>query len=179
MYDRALDAAEIARHCTLWTQGHAGQLTNAPGLRALYLFDEGRGQQAEDSSGNRHEVTIPAVYQVVQKEFLIPPWKDLVDDHPDYPDIVANILGFVPFGFCYFLYRRALKPNQSAANALRAVLAGSAVSLTIEIIQAWLPDRVSSMTDLLTNIAGTVLGVALAMAIQPKVAKAESASEAR
>jgi VanZ family protein len=179
VYDRALDAAEIARHCTLWTQGHAGQLTNAPGLRALYLFDEGRGQQAEDSSGNRHEVTIPAVYQVVQKEFLIPPWKDLVDDHPDYPDIVANILGFVPFGFCYFLYRRALKPNQSAANALRAVLAGSAVSLTIEIIQAWLPDRVSSMTDLLTNIAGTVLGVALAMAIQPKVAKAESASEAR
>jgi len=179
LYIRALDAAEIARHHTLWTQGHAGQLANAPGLRALYLFNEGRGQQAEDSSGNRHHVIVPAVYQVIQKEFLIPPWKDLVYDHPDYSDIVVNILGFVPFGFCYFLHRRRLRPNRWVTNTLLVVLAGSAVSLTIEIIQAWLPNRVSSTTDLLTNTAGTLLGVALALAMRPKVTKAEAAPKTR
>jgi VanZ family protein len=179
IYNQALDASEIAQHHVLWTQGHARQLVKAPGLTELYLFDEGGGQQAEDSSGHRHHVIIPAIYQVIHKEFLIPPWKDIAYDRPNYLDIVVNILGFVPFGFCFFLHCRLPRPNQWATNALFVVLAGAAVSLTIEVIQAWLPNRVSSMTDLLSNTAGTLLGVVLALAIRPKVTNAESALEVR
>ena len=179
IYSRALDAAEIAQHHTLWTQGHARQLTNAPGLTALYLFDEGNGRRAEDSSGNRHHVIIPEIFQAVHRQILIPPWKDLSYNGPDYPDIVVNILGFVPFGFCFFLHRRLARPNQWATNALFVVLAGAAISLTIEVIQAWLPNRVSSTTDLLTNTAGTLLGVALALAIRSKVTNAKFTPAAR
>ncbi|MGB7768468.1 MAG: VanZ family protein [Verrucomicrobiia bacterium] len=179
LYNRALNTAEIARHHTLWTQGHAAQLSNAPGLRALYLFDEGRGQQAEDSSGNRHHVVIPMVFQPIHRELLIPPWKDIAYDRPDYSDIVINILGFLPFGFCFYLYRCSLRPNQRAASAVLVVFTGAAVSLTIEVIQAWLPNRTSSITDLLTNTAGTLLGVALALAIRHTVTNAESAPEVR
>jgi len=92
---------------------------------------------------------------------------------PDYSDMVVNILGFVPFGFCFYLHRWSLRPNQRATNALLVVLTGAAVSLTIEIIQAWLPNRVSSISDVLTNAAGTLLGVALAIAIQSKVTNTE------
>lgn len=179
LYNRALEAAEISQHQKLWTQGHAGQLSNAPGLTALYQFDEGRGQQAADSFDNRHHVSIPATYEVVHKEFLIPPWKDIAYNRPNYSDIVVNTLGFMPFGCCFFLYRHSLRPRQWAANALLVVLTGATVSLTIEIIQAWLPNRVSSTTDLLTNTAGTLLGVVLALAIRPKVAQAESAPATR
>ena len=109
---------EIAEHHALWTQGHARQLGSAPGLTALYLFDEGGGQQAEDSSGNRHHVIIPTIYQAVHKEFLITPWKDIAYDRLNYLDIVVNILGFVPFGFCFFLHRRLLRAESMGEPTL-------------------------------------------------------------
>jgi VanZ family protein len=179
VYNRALNAAEIAEHHTLWMQSQAGQLTNEPGLTALYLFDEGGGRRANDSSGSHHQIIIPEIFQPVHKEFLIPPWKDLSYNEPDYSDIAVNILGFMPFGFCFFLHRRFVRPNQLAANFLFVVLVGALVSLTIEIIQAWLPNRVSSTTDLLTNAAGTLLGAVLALAIRPKITPAKSEPEAR
>ncbi len=179
LYRRALDAAEIARHSALWTYGRAGQLTNAPGLTALYLFDEGPGQQPGDSSGNHHRIIIPAIFEPVHKEFLISPWRDIAYNRPDYSDIAVNIFGFVPFGFCFLLHRHRLKPNQRAANALLVVLAGAAVSLAIELIQAWLPNRTSSVTDLLTNTTGTLLGMVLALAIQSKVTDTKSTPETR
>jgi hypothetical protein len=169
LYHRALDPAEITRHYALWTQGRARQLAKTPGLTALYLFNEGAGQWVQDSSGNHHDVIIPAVFRPIQRDFLIPPWKDLSYRRPDYSDIVVNILGFMPFGFCFFLHRCLLEPRQWAANVWRVILAGAMVSLTIETIQVWLPDRVSSTTDLLTNTAGTLLGVVLAMAVRTKV----------
>ncbi len=169
IYNRALDAEEIARHSALWTQNRAGQLTNAPGLTALYLFDERGGRRAEDASGNRHHVVIPGIYQVVQKKFLSAPWNDLAHGQPDYSDIVVNVLGFMPFGFCFFLHRRSVRPDRRAANFWLVILTGAAVSLTIELVQAWLPNRDSSMTDLLTNIFGTLLGVLLARAVRTKL----------
>lgn len=179
IYHRALDTAEIARHCTLWTQSQAGQLTNASGLRALYLFDEGHGQQANDVSDHRHHLIIPAAFQPVHRDFLIAPSKDNSNQHLDYSDIVINVLGFMPFGFCFFLYRRSLKPNRAFNNVLRVVLAGATVSLMIEVTQAWLPNRVSSTMDLLTNTTGALLGAALALAMLRKLTKAQPASEIR
>jgi hypothetical protein len=177
IYNRALNAAEIAGHYALWTHGQARQLTDVSGLAALYLFDERGGQHADDSSGNQHRVIIPENFQAVHKEFLIPPWKDISYDHPDYSDIAVNILGFIPFGYCFFLHRRLVRPDQPAPNLVLAVFVGSLVSLTIEIIQAWLPNRVSSMTDLLTNTFGALLGAVLALAIKPKFTPVKSEPE--
>ncbi|HVU09317.1 MAG TPA: VanZ family protein [Verrucomicrobiae bacterium] len=164
LFNRRLDTAEIAAHRELWTSGNARQLTNAPGLTALYLFDEGGGQQVKDLSGNRHRVVIPEIFQPLHRRVLIPPWKDLAyNNTPDYSDIAVNILGFIPFGFCFSIYRRAVAPNRQTTNFLFVMLAGFAISLTIELIQVWLPNRTSSMTDLLTNTTGTLIGVMLAV----------------
>lgn len=169
LYNRALDSTQIARHYALWTRGHTDQLTSAASLRAFYLFKEGHGRLAEDFSGNRHHLVIPAIFQPVHRELLIPPWKDLSYHHPDYSDIAVNILGFVPFGFCFFLYCLRLRPKNRNTNFLFVVFAGAAVSLAIEVIQAWLPNRTSSLMDLLTNTAGTLLGLTLALTVQRKV----------
>lgn len=169
LYNRALNPTEIAWHRALWTRGRARQLTRVPGLTALYLFDEGRGQQVNDYSGNGHRVIIPGIFQPIHRDFLILPWKDLSYNRPDYPDIAINVLGFLPFGFCFFLYRHARRPHRLVTNALLVVLAGMAISLTIEVTQAWLPNRTSSITDLMTDTAGALLGVALALAVRQKV----------
>jgi VanZ family protein len=168
IYNRALTAAKIAEHHALWTKGHARQLTNDTSLAALYLLDEGGGGRAEDSSANYHQIIIPEFFRPVHKEFLIAPWKDESYNGPDYSDIATNILGFIPLGFCFFLHRRRVKPNHILVNFLSVLMVGALVSLTIEIIQAWLPNRTSSTTDLLTNTAGALLGAVLALAMQPK-----------
>src|SRR5207344_3322885 len=106
----------------------------------------------------------------LQRQFLILPWKDIAYDTPNYRDIVLNVLGFVPFGFCFFLHRRRPGAAPWFANALLVVITGAMISLTIETIQVWLPNRISSMNDLLGNTAGTLLGVILALMIRPNVA---------
>jgi hypothetical protein len=166
VFDRALSAAEIARHYAAWTNGNARQLIREPGLSALYLFDEGRGSQVRDHSANRRDLMIPAVYFVPHKEVLISPWRDLAFDLSHPSDIFLNILGFVPFGFCFFLYRRQAGPRRWINDVLLVLLSGFAISLAIELIQVWLPNRVSSATDLLSNTTGTLLGVAAALLLR-------------
>ena len=66
----------------------------------------------------------------------------------------------------FFLHRCRFRPGTWVANTLVVVLTGATVSLTIEILQAWLPNPTSSMTDLLTNTDGTLRGVVLALVVR-------------
>jgi VanZ family protein len=75
-------------------------------------------------------------------------------------DLVINIVGYIPFGALVFgaLVRggRAVRPS-----LLLAVAAGTLLSLSMESLQNFLPQRVSSNVDLGTNALGTLLGAAL------------------
>ena len=80
---------------------------------------------------------------------------------------LKNVVGFVPLGFFFYAYlsysiRRA---------ALVTVILGGAVSLTIEILQAYLPTRDSGMTDLITNTLGAYIGVQSYRTISPRLAR--------
>lgn len=165
IYNRKLEASEVARHHSIWTNSQAGQLATVPGLAALYLFSEGSGGLSLDHSTNRHRLIIPSVYRVPQKEWLVPPWSWSADLQRDIVDLVLNIIGFVPFGFCFYRHCQLSCPCSWPCRALVVVTSGAVVSLTIEVIQVWLPNRVSSLSDLICNTAGTLLGVVLAVVV--------------
>jgi len=75
-------------------------------------------------------------------------------------DLVGNVPLFVPLGF--FL---ALSPLLRVAGRWRPVLlclVGGLASLVVETLQLFSPARFTQTTDLITNSAGTLLGITVA-----------------
>ena len=75
-------------------------------------------------------------------------------------DVVLNILAYVPLGLLLTLLWMGRVPRW-AAVAL-GVTAGMLLSLSIEFAQAYLPTRISSNVDVLTNSIGALWGAAAA-----------------
>ena len=75
-------------------------------------------------------------------------------------DFVANLLGYLPLGFllCVAVVRSGRRARHAA---LLACAGGALLSLTMEIVQNYLPHRVSSNVDLAFNAAGTAMGAAI------------------
>jgi len=75
-------------------------------------------------------------------------------------DFVANLLGYLPLGFllCVAVVRSGRRARHAA---LLACAGGALLSLTMEIVQNYLPHRVSSNVDLALNTAGTAMGAAI------------------
>ncbi len=179
IFNRALNASEVAQHYAMWTSHQTEQLAAEPGLAALYRFDEGNGQRVNDLSTSRHRLLIPERYVVLQKRVLELPWGPDPIEWSDLDDIAINILGFMPFGFIVYRYRRLAKPDDRGWNIVCAVCAGVAISLAIELTQVWLPNRTSSATDLVTNTLGTFLGVLLARKMYSRTTPARNTSETK
>ncbi|HUJ87877.1 MAG TPA: VanZ family protein [Burkholderiales bacterium] len=74
-------------------------------------------------------------------------------------DVVANLVGYLPYGFFCVL---ALYPRLRGTHALAAAaLSGAVLSLLMEATQSFLPTRVPSNLDLACNLTGALAGAAL------------------
>ena len=71
-----------------------------------------------------------------------------------------NVLLFMPFGFALsqFFQRRKKSPLRSISLAL---IAGAALSYSIEVIQIYMPSRDSAWDDVIANALGSLLGTFL------------------
>ncbi len=75
-------------------------------------------------------------------------------------DLVSNLLGYLPLGFLLFVAGlRSGRSTRSAAGF--GVVATTLLSLTMETLQNYLPQRVASNVDLGLNALGAGLGVAV------------------
>jgi VanZ family protein len=89
----------------------------------------------------------------------LPFWAFLFQPLPHYWtmfDALANVIGYMPFGALavFALYPRA----RGVISVVLATLGGILLSLLMESIQTYLPSRVSSNLDLITNGSGAFLG---------------------
>jgi VanZ family protein len=71
-------------------------------------------------------------------------------------DRIANVLLYLPAGFCLSLWLNSYCRRRTAI--IVATLLGTLVSLTIEVAQVYLSPRVPSLNDLTLNALGTLLG---------------------
>lgn len=93
-------------------------------------------------------------------DFLGAPW-------PQYWtgfDLVSNLLGYAPLGFLLAL--GMLRSGWGGWSWLAAVLLSLLLSLSVEVVQHFLPVRVPSNVDLGLNVAGALIGASAAVVLQ-------------
>lgn len=81
-------------------------------------------------------------------------------------DVVLNVLVYVPLGAAACL---AWLPSMPRAAAAAAVAFGFALSLSMELLQDYVPGRVTSLSDLTTNTLGAAAGASLAVVFAPRI----------
>jgi hypothetical protein len=157
IYQSELDPAQVRSHFLAWTQKGRPEIAESERSVALYLMDERAGKNVHDKSGSGPELWIPERYTVLDQVLLEPFWREFSFSRSYFGAAMKNVVGFVPFGFAFCAWltaRRFRRPE------LAAVVLGAATSLTIEVLQAYLPTRDSGTTDIITNTLGTWVGVA-------------------
>jgi len=153
IYLRELPIDRIKQHYRNWMDH---RLTPEQDAVALYPFNEDMGSVAHNLVDPTTGLVIPDSFVVPNKPFLERPWDEFYPGWSYWQNLAVNIFGFVPLGFsfCVLFYtsQRVRRP------VLLTIALGFAVSLTIEVLQGFLPTRDSGMTDLFTNTFGTGLG---------------------
>jgi VanZ family protein len=158
-YSCELPDADVLRHYATWTQTGRPDVPQDDGLAALYLFNEKSGSVIHNQVLSGANLYIPERYLEVHQAFLKRPWNEYRPDRHYWKGVLLNVAGFVPLGFLLYAYLSlALHVRR---GALITILIGGLLSLTMEILQAFIPTRDSGMTDIITNTLGTAAGAAL------------------
>jgi hypothetical protein len=157
IFDTTLGETQIKRHYESWTKAAAPAINSGDACIALYLFNEHSGRVVHNRVRTENDLFIPPNYLVLQQTVLDPVWRAFNWSRGFWQDAFINVAGFVPFGCFFCAYFGALGLRRPA---LLAVILGSAVSAFIELTQTQLPTRDSSMSDLINNILGSILGAA-------------------
>jgi VanZ family protein len=136
--------------------------TTFRGRKAIGVRDLGKGRPAD--------LVIPTYFTPYKRAFLeIPPMSLRDYKRNIVEDMVVNLFGFMPLGMLLFMVLERKDLGMGVCLVL-AVALGLSVSLTIELLQAYLPTRNSSMLDLIMNTTGTLIG-AFGMAVKVKAMK--------
>ncbi len=163
IYDRELTATEVSEDFANWTASKTAASSTtgrsdraASEVVARYLFNEGKGNIVHNQVDPATSLLIPERFFILHEQFLERPWDEFKPGWHYWKDIGINVAGFIPLGF--FFQACFSAPGRTKRTIWLTVALGFAVSLMIEVLQAFLPTRDSGMTDLITNTFGTALG---------------------
>ena len=159
IYNRQLTEGEVLEHYESWTKTSRPDYTHDQAPLALYRFNEHAGDTAHNTFNPGIDLKIPTRYFVLHSACLESIWRSYHPSWSYWEDVTLNVVGFIPFGFFATAYFSSVRQLRGAA-AITVVL-GFLISLAIEVLQAFLPTRDSSMSDLITNTLGTAGGAVL------------------
>jgi VanZ family protein len=143
----------------------------AYGSIVKFTFD--KQPVAAPGMSGRHELVVRPRFPVVP-EVLVSPWNDFTNDASYYADIAVNVIGFLPFGFFFalFLLQRFTTSRWKTVVAVAAT--GLLISLSIELLQVFIPGRSSQLSDVMTDTFGTLVGACVCL-VAKSLAKKRSA----
>ncbi len=159
IYSTALVSAQVQQHYASWTNLGAPQLDKNTSAVAVYALTEHGGSAIASVIGSAPTLNIPERFGVIDQLRFESPVSEFRSQDTYLKNALTNVAGFVPLGFVCGLYLRVVRKTKYVT--LKTILVGATVSLAIEYFQSYLPTRFSGITDLITNTAGTWLGVVL------------------
>lgn len=160
IYNRVLTAKQAFSSYQKWVQKGAPSV-EANSCIAMFSFDERKGTIVHDHVNSDNQLAMPEIFKPVKLTVLHFSWNDFQWNRPFIQDVMINIVGFIPFGFfCAGLLVKTHRFKISA-NYMITILLGFGLSLAIELMQVYLPTRDSSLTDVICNVLGTIIGLIL------------------
>jgi hypothetical protein len=135
-------------------------------LRLLYTFNEGKGRLVTDETGLNPSLQLPSRLIVLQRAFLSPPWEHFRLNLVCLIDVLVNVIGFIPIGAVAYYWSRGTHTPYRRYSIPVTLAFCFCLSLGIESVQAWLPNRDSSLLDLVLNTCGAWLGITVFTSIQ-------------
>ncbi len=158
LYDHALDHGCIKRHHRAWSDGHDFSVFKPDAPKLLYAFDQKHSNRVNDLMGTDIDLMIPKWFNVLDKCLLSYPKLQSIQTSSFIKDIALNLIGFIPFGILFAATLTQMDRLGAKMIWFSAVLVSFGFSLTIEVVQAWLPSRDSSVLDLILNSLGGLIG---------------------
>jgi VanZ family protein len=162
LYARALTPDEVQEHAERVASAGVGALGDERDLRALYTFDEGGGARAFSLISEADPIVIPRWLTPLRRDVLLPIGASPLSTQLMMRDIALNVAGFIPLGIVLTLVAASHLGWALAPRFALVCLVGTVLSLGIELGQALLPSRFSSLLDLALNMLGTAAGASLA-----------------
>lgn len=153
----ALSREEVSADFDRWKEQN--DFSNAADERPLLLYrftDRGTGSIRNEGS-LAAPLFIPTGLWAIGRRALAPLDQHANHSRSDLEDSIVNLLGFIPFGITLALVLRPFF-NRRRMVIFAVTLTGFLLSLVIELTQAWIPSRDSSLHDLLLNTIGGFLG---------------------
>ena len=136
----------------------------------LYRFEEARRSTIRNHGSLVVPLTIPPRLHALGRRFLQGSLATSTPSHSLTLDTLVNFIGFMPFGAAIVIVLRSSNRSSPRIILITAVV-GFALSLAIELTQAWMPSRDSSLRDLLLNTAGAPLGAWLWLVARQRLSR--------
>lgn len=157
VYAKELTSADALRHYKEWSNPSASP--DLEGAIARYSFAEAGGREVRNEVGSGPTLEITPRFMIPHKSLLRSPAKELKENRTYANDVFVNIAGFVPLGLIGCAYLSWTRTRWKAI--LFTTVACGVLSFVIEVLQYYIPQRGSGMTDIITNTLGAALGALL------------------
>lgn len=164
LYAHPLTRNDVTKHALHWAEQKSFAFAAADSPLLLYRFTERTGAVVKSEGELKADLILPSHLWALGRRALAPLSQHASQSRSDHEDTVINLLGFIPFGFTFALSLGVAVPGRTK-KVILTTLVGLLLSLLIELAQAWLPSRDSSMHDLLLNGAGAFLGSSILVMI--------------